>query len=520
MTLWARRRFLELAGLSAAHVWLAPSLLSGCGGEDGVEAPPPEEPGPQLHLGGLLTGLLEEHDYAATVEGTIPPALRGALYRNGPGLFERDGVRKSCLIDGDGAIHGYWFTDEGVRFRNRFVRTAKFVEEEAAGKYLYDGWTTKLTNEPGVPNIGNQAGVSVRKWRGALYAFDEGAFPYTLDPDTLETVGEDGLGFAPGEAVFAAHNKKLVETGEWAHMGVDFASAKLHLMVFGADGARVEHLEYQMAPLHYVHDFFATRRWLVVHLHPAILDLPALLGGLSVRDALNWKPEEGSKWLVFARGSNDPPLVLEGAAAWMWHVANAHEQGGELLLDWVGYDNADHVLGPAAELCTIMSGEVEPAVDKVAVRRTVIDPQAGTLREEALTSAGSYEFPIINPRRVGLSNRYTYLAYNAEEASVLLNAVQRVDVQTGKTSTYDFGPGVFVGEPVFAPDPDHDGDGGADERGWILTEITEVEKSRGSLVVLDAANLEAGPVAMVRLKHHLPIKFHGEWTAHGEDGSG
>jgi all-trans-8'-apo-beta-carotenal 15,15'-oxygenase len=33
------------------------------------------------------------------------------------------------------------------------------------------------------------------------------------------------------------------------------------------------------------------------------------------------------------------------------------------------------------------------------------------------------------------------------------------------------------------------------------------------LAVFDARRVEDGPVARVRLRHHLPVSFHGWWEA-------
>ena len=38
------------------------------------------------------------------VRGEVPDALRGSLYRNGPGRLERDGQRVHHPFDGDGMI--------------------------------------------------------------------------------------------------------------------------------------------------------------------------------------------------------------------------------------------------------------------------------------------------------------------------------------------------------------------------------------------------------------------------------
>jgi all-trans-8'-apo-beta-carotenal 15,15'-oxygenase len=73
--------------------------------------------------------------YSAEIEGRLPEGLSGTLYRNGPGLFERDGFRKWNLIDGDGMIRATTFANGRVRFRNHFVRTAKYVAEQKAGPF-------------------------------------------------------------------------------------------------------------------------------------------------------------------------------------------------------------------------------------------------------------------------------------------------------------------------------------------------------------------------------------------------
>ena len=80
----------------------------------------------------FATSLVDGHDYRPEVEGSLPAELRGSLFRNGPGLFERAGRRKRSLLDGDGMIQCFDFDGSGVRFRNRFTRTEKYVEEEDA----------------------------------------------------------------------------------------------------------------------------------------------------------------------------------------------------------------------------------------------------------------------------------------------------------------------------------------------------------------------------------------------------
>ena len=96
----------------------------------------------------------EEHDGPLEiVEGAIPPELRGVLYRNGPGRLERGGHVYGHLFDGDGMICRYAFEGGAVRYRNRFVRTREYLDEEQADQIRYRNFGTNL---PGgmLANIG------------------------------------------------------------------------------------------------------------------------------------------------------------------------------------------------------------------------------------------------------------------------------------------------------------------------------------------------------------------------------
>ena len=184
-----RREFNQIASLAGLHALLPGAALASAG-----------EPAWQALLG---ANLAEEHDYIPAVEGTLPAGLRGTLYRNGPGLFERDGYRKKMLLDGDGMIQALDFSGDAVRYRNRFVRTPKFIEEEASGRFLQP---TRTTLAPGFWNnipggrIESQAGVTTYCVNGVLTAHDEAGQPFALDPSTLEDLGEQPVlpGDGPG----------------------------------------------------------------------------------------------------------------------------------------------------------------------------------------------------------------------------------------------------------------------------------------------------------------------------------
>ena len=67
------------------------------------------------------------------------------------------------------------------------------------------------------------------------------------------------------------------------------------------------------------------------------------------------------------------------------------------------------------------------------------------------------------------------------------------------------------------------GAAGAEEECWLLCMVadhTEKGGGRSSLVVLDGANVSAGPVARVWLKHRIPHGLHGAFVPPTGGGGG
>src|SRR5881296_2699397 len=89
-----------------------------------------------------------EDSYPITgVSGRIPGALRGTYYVNGPARFRRAGVSYKHWLDGDGMICAMRFAHDGPRFTNRFIRTRKLCDEDAAGRFLYRGFGTAFPGD-------------------------------------------------------------------------------------------------------------------------------------------------------------------------------------------------------------------------------------------------------------------------------------------------------------------------------------------------------------------------------------
>ena len=54
--------------------------------------------------------------------------------------------------------------------------------------------------------------------------------------------------------------------------------------------------------------------------------------------------------------------------------------------------------------------------------------------------------------------------------------------------------------------------GDAEGEGWLLTYAWDRARGASDLLVLDALDLAAGPVARVHLPVRVPYGFHGTWV--------
>lgn len=81
----------------------------------------------------VFDSVTSEYDIkVADIQGRLPKALIGTLYRNGPSQWQPDAGH---VFDGNGMISQFVFQGGQLRYPNRFVRTPKFLAE-AEGKQV------------------------------------------------------------------------------------------------------------------------------------------------------------------------------------------------------------------------------------------------------------------------------------------------------------------------------------------------------------------------------------------------
>ena len=87
-------------------------------------------------------------------------------------------------------------------------------------------------------------------------------------------------------------------------------------------------------------------------------------------------------------------------------------------------------------------------------------------------------------------------------------ALYRYDLGTGAVVTHRFGAGRTPAEAAFAP-----ADATPGGPGWLLSYVYDAATNRSDLVILDADDVAAPPVAAIHLPARVPYGFHGNWIA-------
>lgn len=469
-----------------------------------------------------------EFDYwIDDIEGQIPQELEGTFFRNGPGLLDVNGQQIHHPFDGDGMISKVAFSQGRAHFSNRFVRTEGYVKEQEVGKLLYRG--VFGTQKPGgwlanafdlrVKNIAN---THVIYWGGKLLALWEAAQPHRLDPQTLETIGLDSLqGVLQEKDAFAAHPRldPSCEMDGGAPCLVNFSvkpglSTTITIYELNTAGDVVRSHAHSVPGFAFLHDMAITPNYCIFFQNPVSFNpIPYILGWRSASHCLQFNPREKTKIILIPRHTESSAgtatsqetevQILETEPCFVFHHANAWEENGEIAIDSVCYESFPSV-DPSGDFRDV-DFEVVPAGELWRFRLNLESQKV----QHQVVENRCCEFPALHPAHVGRSYRYLYIgAAHQPEGNAPLQAVLKIDLETGDRQMWSAAPRGFGGEPVFVPRPG----GTREDDGWLLLLVYDAAHHRSDVVILDARDLNKGPIARLHLKHHIPYGLHGSFT--------
>lgn len=435
--------------------------------------------------------------------GRWPEALRGSFYRIGPNPQFPPMGGNYHWFGGDGMVHAFHIDGGEVSYRNRYMRTQKFLAESDAGRALLN----PLTSDSPDPAWGDRVSDGVANTamifhHDRLFALEEAHAPMACDPRSLETLGVETFGGRlPGS--FTAHPHIDASTGNlvfFGNMAGGMGTREISYGEIAPDGRLLHSTRIESPQTALVHDFLVTESTIVIPIFPLTLSIErAMQGG----PAVAWEPDQPT-WLgVLPRmGDGSEVRWIEADPIFVFHFMNAWdvpgEEGKRIQSDTLQFD-----LPP---LFPLADGSMPPnSRSEANLRSWDLDLENGRLRWEEIDPMRG-EFPRIDERFACGPNRHGWFAGAQGEhpRGISNNSVVHYDRVQGELHAFGLPASDAIGEPVFVPRPGSTREGD----GWVLALAWRGEENVSELLLFDALAVADGPVATAKLPHRVPHGFH------------
>jgi carotenoid cleavage dioxygenase len=180
---------------------------------------------------------------------------------------------------------------------------------------------------------------------------------------------------------------------------------------------------------------------------------------------------------------------------YVYHPLNAYDDGDNVVLDVAVHPKmfATDTNGP---------NEGSPTFE-----RWTVDPNGRRVARDLISDVPQ-EFPRGDERLTGRKHRYGYCAtFRSEAGRLELGNLIKHDLDAGTQQIHDLGGRRSSQEPVFVPKSDD----AAEDEGWVMAYVHDPSRNAADVVILDAQDFAAPPVATVHLPVRVPYGFHGNW---------
>lgn len=483
-----------------------------------------------------LRGPFQPMRFEATVDecivphGEIPKGLAGGFYRVGPTWKRPTKQGTNPLLSMDGMVQALVFEDGRADFKNRWIRTPKYLLEADRKRGMFEwtdagfgDWRDTAYGEV-IRDKGNQgvsrgvANINIFPFGNEMLASSEqGGPPIAIDPITLETKGivpwssklSHGLHTPAGygDATFTAHPKWDHETG--ILYGYAYSDEPPYVtMHYVQPNGEVECRELWDAPYNTVaHDVWLTPEWVVMPFQPFLVDKKRLDKELNVWE---WNPELP---IVIALIPRDD---LQGEIRWIktdlppqyiMHTMSANVVGDELQLDGPIFNRPpfpfEQDFAAGDDIALFFS------IAKSQLGRWKIDLKTGKAKSEQLSDRPS-ELPKVDERFYGKGYEFGYQVGGiVKRSGMKMNSLVMTNMKTMAEQVHVIRTDepAAVLEATFAPrhadSPEGDG--------YIIVPVSWWSDKRGEYQIFDTCDITQGPICRIELPFQMGWTPHGHW---------
>ncbi|MDD9963470.1 MAG: carotenoid oxygenase family protein [Gammaproteobacteria bacterium] len=478
-----------------------------------------------------FVGPLRPQRFEATVEdciveGEIPKDLYGGFYRTSP-TFKRHKKQPGYgMMASDRMVQGLILENGQATYRNRWVRTPKYMLEEAHGEGLFewhDAWpdyrgeTITPVRGNGSVTDGVPAGSNTvnavpyyAKTGNVVLACNEILnVPIALDPMTLETLGPIACagqmvkGYC-GEPTFTAHPKWDPETGVIFGATSGEEAPYVTVQAIHPDGTvkskAIENEPFRTS----IHDIWLTKDHVAVPYTGWHYDSEnAKAGGAP----MHWKPENGVTIALVPRDLESPVKWIKSdfPGEYILHTLSANTSDNKITLNGpvykqppFGFDQFNQVGSPYIPLYAANNGH------------WVCDLDSGTLSSEVFDDRPC-EFPKIDERFFGKPYQHGFML--GGDTLYMLDTLIHYNVRSGEEKRLrivdpeEHDKPVGLAEPVFVPRHASAAEGD----GYMLLPVSWFTDHLSEYWLLDTEDITQGPIAKVKMPFQMGWSTHGHW---------
>jgi carotenoid cleavage dioxygenase len=447
-----------------------------------------------------------------------------------PGMFIRNGPNPQFTqkhnyhwFEGDGHVHAiHIHQDKSITYLNRFVQTEKYKLEndfqgpiiqgfiDSANKFvsLAHWYRVKIRGALGKPSH-NTANTALKLHAGKFLALQEGDFPTELRLPSLETVGRCNFDGNVRHHM-TAHPLTDPKTKDLVFFGYRmFDDPPLQYSVLSHQGKLIHHVVFPATEIPWKtmhHSFAITEHYNIFAFYPLIVDVKMV--GLG-KEPIEFCPDKLSKFAIVPRlwKAGEPIHWFEAAAGYAFHVANAYEEGDEIVLIACRGD--------------CISLQIETMnVFRPYLHEFRFNMRTGKTSEKRLQFASKNgdvqplicDFPLVHDDYQTKNNRYIYAARLAPDC-IKMDALLKVDMEQMTFVEYKFGSGKYSGEWVIVPKTSQK----EEDDVYLCSFVHDENSNISTFEIVDGKDLDASKyLTQVKMPRRVPFGFHGTFVSESE----
>ena len=441
----------------------------------------------------------------------LPVWLQGVLLRTGPALFELGQDQLAHWFDGLAKLQQLTIGADGIvytsrllqsRALHRYRRSGRLASQEFASRPHRTGVRQLLERLVG-PQLTDNGNVNVLPLPdGSWLALTETTRPIQISP-TLDGARPFRYSDRIQGQVTTAHPVCDSSSGEVINLVIQLGLRSCYHFTSWHPGSGRRRLiaSLPVRDPSYVHSFAVTPHFLVLLESPLRVNpLRLRFSGLPYIDNYRWRDTEGSQVWILERDTGRVVARHAWRPCFHFHVVNAWEEEGCVLVDLPLYDDAAVIDG--LRLAPLRAGRSLPSS---RLCRLSIPLAGGRVQEERLMDQ-TVELPGLHPAWQGRRHPVAFVAASSD--GVFLDSLVRWQEGVGASHRWR-APGCYPGEPLFVPGPGAGGDSGADQ-GVVLSMVLDTARSLSYLLVLDGCDLRE--LSRIDLPDVVPFSFHGQFA--------